>query len=229
MSTAKGEVHTEHIHRTAHKPFGITGVCAVQCTKRMPLRTTAQRGFTLIELLLVIALLAALGGMFSLNVGAARDQARLEASARELQSFLREAQTMGRTGRAVTNSGCDTVDKYDCGYGVYIKKADGAAGTADTIILYSGAGASSTVIADNQFHASRKVRELSLQPGVTIGGMSLDGANEAEAHIHFRRGLLGAAISVGSDFKTTASTTLTTASGFRRSVVVNTTGLIYVE
>lgn len=206
-------------------PLVLAGAWAVQYVKRMPLRTTAQRGFTLIELLLVIALMTALGGMFALNVGAARDQARLEASARELQSLLREVQTMGRTGRAV-NNGCATADKYDCGYGVYIKQD-----SPDSIILYSGTGASSTDVAKNNYNgAAQNFRVFTLQPGVIIQGMSLDGDTSAtEAHIHFRRGLLGAVISDGTSMKTTASTTLTTPSGFTRSVVVNTTGLIYVE
>lgn len=192
----------------------------------MPSRTTAQRGFTLIELLLVMALMAALGGMFALNVSGTRDQARLEASARELQSFLREAQTLGRTGRAVGDPPCDAVDKYDCGYGVYIEKATG------DIVLYSGAGASSTVITHNTYNdLGQKVRELTLQPGVTISGLTLDGTSPPAGvvHIHFRRGLLGAVISDGTDVKSLASTTLSTPSGFTRSVVINKAGLIYVQ
>lgn len=208
-------------------PLVLAGAWAVQYVKRMPLRTTVQRGFTLIELLLVIALMTALGGMFALNVGAARDQARLEASARELQSLLREAQTLGRTGRGVS-SGCAGVDKYDCGYGVYI---DGDTGS---ILLYSGTGASSTVIAHNTYidtPPGQKVREFTLQTGVTIKNakVTLDADQKNKAHIHFRRGLLGAVISDGTDVKTTASTTLSTESGLTRSVVVNSVGLIYVE
>ncbi len=192
----------------------------------MPSRTTTQRGFTLIELLLVMALMAALGGMFALNVSGTRDQARLEASARELQSFLREAQTLGRTGRAVGSPPCSIADKYDCGYGVYIKMD-----TPDSIVLYSGVGASSTVMAHNKYDpfGDQKVRELTLQPGVTISGLTLEGTNESEVHIHFRRGLLGAVISNGTDVKSLASTTLSTPSGFTRSVVINEAGLMYVQ
>lgn len=189
-------------------------------------RALSQRGFTLIELVLVVALMTALGGMFALNASGARDQARLDASARELQSLLREAQTLGRTGRGVS-SGCAGVDKYDCGYGVYIA-GDGS------ILLYSGIGASSTVIAHNTYTdtpAGQKVREFTLQTGVTIKDtkVTLDADPKSEAHIHFRRGLLGAVISDGTDVKTTASTTLSTESGLTRSVVVNSVGLIYVE
>jgi prepilin-type N-terminal cleavage/methylation domain-containing protein len=182
----------------------------------------SSRGFTLLELVLVVALFASLAGLFSMNAMGARDQAKLDTSVRELQSFLREAQTLGRTGRAY---GLETdPDRYDKGYGVYLKDDDTKA------VLYGGAGTDDATANDNRHNVANEVRTLVLQPGVTISEVLVDGTLQSEAHVHFRRGLLGANIHVDSpdDHYDVATTTLSIGS-FKKSVVVNKVGLIYVQ
>jgi len=198
-----------------------------------PLRTHGTRGFTILELVVVIALLTTLGGMFALNTSTARDQARLDAATRELQSLLREAQTLGRTGRMVSNTNCTAL--YDCGYGVYV--LNNGSGTL-TVRFYEGRGAGdSSTQADNQFDSDVNTPIVrSLDVSRFNGSISIQDAGGSVApsdnvHVHFRRGLLGAVISTVDGTMNHASTSisLATDSGFSNTVVVNSAGLIYVE
>ena len=191
------------------------------------------RGFTILELVVVIALLTTLGGMFALNTNTTRDQARLDAATRELQSLLREAQTLGRTGRAASTTACSAT--YDCGYGVYV--SDDGTGTL-TVRFYEGQGAGdSSVQADNQFDSDANTPIVrSLDVSGFNGSVSIQEAGGSVAasdnvHIHFRRGLLGAVISTDDGVMDHASTSisLATDSGFVHDVVINSAGLIYVE
>lgn len=193
---------------------------------------SASRAFTILELVVVIGLLTMLGSMFALNTGTARDQARLDAATRELQSLLREAQTLGRTGRAATHAACTAT--YDCGYGVYIE--DTGSGSLVARMYAGQGGGDSTVQVDNQYENETNTpteRTLDLSAFTGVIKVEDSGGNvsvESEVYMHFRRGLLGVVISEsGTLDHVRTSISLTTDSGLSHTVVVNQAGLIYVE
>ncbi len=180
------------------------------------MKSVYEKGYTLMELLIVIFLLTGLSTVILLSNNGTKDVARVNAAARLLESTLVEAQSYGNSGRACPIGS----NEFDNGYGVYVTNGT----NNDRIIVYCGNGPGGNPEKYSS-GVNTVIETIYFDGGVTV--TSVGGGNET--HALFKRGSNEVHLySNGSTLQNLRIITLSKGSQ-SKNIVINKTGLIYIQ
>lgn len=125
-----------------------------------------SKGFTLIEMLLVVVVVGILSGIFLLNYHSFGEDLKLQLSAHQLAQAIRSVSEMAMSAKDIG------LTDVSGGYGIYIKKGQGAS-QQDQIIIFVDCNK------DNNYKESvncegfsEKIEEINLEEGIKINSLT---------------------------------------------------------